>query len=167
MLSSQQQYDTLVDTLLIIQILGTGTITYISYFIPQYSAIYGCQLYATRRNIIAAGSRRFLRILMYWNADLIEAFGQTGIEVSTVQMNKNGTIIANEGSKSAIDNGDCDWIASLVYDTGTTGWAARKDQVDPRDGKHTDAKHTMSRWPMKMQNTFRHRSKFKVGPVLY
>jgi hypothetical protein len=102
-----------------------------------------------------------------WNADLKEAFGQTGIEVSTVQMNENGTIIANEGSKSAIDNGDCDWIASLVYDTGTTGWAARKDQVDPRDGKHTDAKHTMSRWPMKMQNTFRHRSKFKVGPVLY
>jgi hypothetical protein len=83
-----------------------------------------------------------------WNADLIKAFGQTGIEVSTVQMSEDGTILGKKWNKSAIDDGDCDWIASLVYDTGTSGWAARKDQVDPRDGE------IRSRWPIENAKYF-------------
>jgi len=89
-----------------------------------------------------------------WNADLIKAFGQTGIKVSTVQMNEDGTIIAKKWSKSESDDGDCDWMASLVYDTGTSGWAPRKDQADPRDGENMDANFTMSRWPIENAKYF-------------
>jgi len=89
-----------------------------------------------------------------WNADLIKAFGQTGIEVSTVQKSEDGTIIGKKWSKSEIDDGDCDWIVSLVDDSGTSGWAPRKDRIDPRDGKNTDASVTMSRWPIENAKYF-------------
>ena len=84
-----------------------------------------------------------------WNADLMKAFGQTGIEVSTVQKNESGTIILGKKlGKRELDDGDCDWIVSLVNDSGTSGWAPRKDQIDPRGGTNTDESVTVSRWPI-------------------
>ena len=89
-----------------------------------------------------------------WNADLIKAFGQTGIEVSSVQLNEDGTIIGKKWGNNETDDGDCDWTVSLVRDTGNGGWAPRKDQIDPRNGENTDANFTMSRWPIENAKYF-------------
>jgi len=58
------------------------------------------------------------------------------------------SFLGKKWGKRESDDGDCDWIVSLVNDSGTSGWAPRKDQIDPRGGTNTDESVTVSRWPI-------------------